>query len=121
VFAVILLFYFDIVFILGGIGIIGFFLFMIYVVFRKEFLSKIHLSEKGIEWKYKEKQLRFIAWEEIKSWKKSTEGSTQNLLLEFEEGKDFIFNCSKKIKRTILELCPIPELKEQLEPIKFVY
>lgn len=107
-------------------------LLIYFVVTKETSLSKIYLTDKGIEWKLFNKQLKFIRWEEIQIIEKlsgvSRAEMTQSLKVILKtrteslyDNDSFRFNCSKKIKRTIIALCPIEELKKQLEEIKFVY
>ncbi|MCL2540592.1 MAG: hypothetical protein FWE53_04175 [Firmicutes bacterium] len=102
--------------------------FLLFVVAMKRSLSKIYISEQGLEHRFFKKQLKFIGWDEIQLIGKHSQYISifdkRNLKLILKNKNTgnlemFYFNCSNKIRKTLIELCPVEEIKTQLEQIEF--
>ena len=77
-------------------------------------LTKVFLSEKGIEIKWFKSQIAFIHWDEITDVKTTPKGRYWNLSL-FSKTNRIEIQPTKKILNSIMKLCINPNVKNQIQ------
>lgn len=99
-------------------GIIPLIISFILIISDTKLLSKIIISDKGIEWKKFKKQILFIDWHEIIEIK-TTPISPTARYLSFVSNKGKIdLELTKKIYNTIMIVCPDSNVKMQINDLK---
>ncbi len=95
------------------------FLFLVYFLFfDKRTLSKIELSEEGIEWKWLGKNILFLGWHEIINIKSTTRGKGAEDLSIISNSEQIDISLTKKIYRTIMQVCPNQLVKKMINDIE---
>lgn len=92
-----------------------FLLFTLCFLFAPNYaLTKVILSEEGIETKWFKSQIAFIHWDDITDAKATPKGRSWNLSF-FSNNNKIEIQPTKKIFNTIMELCINPNIKNQLQ------
>ena len=97
-----------------------------FIICPKFFISKVFINECGIAWLLYKKQIKFIKWEEINFIYPGNRYRMRVILFDLLNSSgnpdlDFYIKISKKRLKLFIELCPIPELKEQFQKIKISF
>ena len=94
--------------------ILGFFL----IFFDKKYLSKISYTEEGVAWTWLNRNIIFFKWDEISDIK-ITPYSRTSCYLTFVIGEQQInIDLTKKMYNTIMDVCPIPNIKMLINNIE---
>lgn len=85
--------------------------------FDQRALSKVVFSDEGIEERFLGKKVDFISWLEITEVKATYKGKSGVFLSFFSRDREIFMVNSKKMYATIMILCPINSVKNQLKNI----
>ncbi len=77
-------------------------------------LTKVFLSEEGIEIKWFKSQIAFMHWNEITDVKTTPKGRSLNLTF-FSKNNKIEIQPTKKIFNSIMKLCINPNIKNQIQ------
>ena len=89
------------------------------VIAPKIFVSKVMINGEGIEWSLYKKQLNFFDWKDIKGIYAGHGYRMRVIYFDLSpSNEEFYIKINRKRLKLFIRLCPIQELKEQLQRIK---
>ncbi len=88
--------------------------------FRQNLFRKVTISDLRFTTTYRDFVFEDFRWEDISSITESHENRMQSLRIVYQSDKVLLINVSRQKLRTILQLCPNEELREQMIKIGLV-
>ncbi len=79
--------------------------------FEKRTLSKVIFSEEGIEWKWLNKKIAFINWDDVIDVVPTPHGRGEFDLTFVSNKCNIDLGLTKKMYKAIMQICPNPNLK----------
>ncbi len=92
---------------------------IITLFFYKAPLTKIFLSNDGIECKWFKHKITLISWEEIFEVKENQRSFALSYLRLIAKNKQIDIDLTKKIYKTIIILCPYEHIKTEINIIPY--
>lgn len=98
-------------------------LFINIVLFIQKHFNRVQIDYEGITWFFRKNNTVFIKWEEIDSLRRSSEWRIRSVRVYSKriDDKDLYFNVNYFRLKKIINLCPIDDLKTQLNKTRIFY
>lgn len=94
-----------------GIPLVG---IIIFIIFNKEVLSRICISEDGIKVFRLKKELNYLLWSDIEVVERTTIHGTQVCLCLLSRNNKIEIAITKKIYNAIMDTCPFVNIKNRI-------
>lgn len=98
-------------------------LFINIVLFIQKHFNRVQIDYEGITWFFRKNNTVFIEWEEIDSLRRSSEWRIRSVRVysKMIDDKDLYFNVNYFRLKKIINICPIDDLKTQLNKTRIFY
>lgn len=98
-------------------------LFINIVLFIQKHFNRVQIDYEGITWFFRKNNTVFIKWEEIDSLRRSSEWRIRSVRVysKMIDDKDLYFNVNYFRLKKIINICPIDDLKTQLNKTRIFY
>ena len=106
------------------IATVGFVVSSIVLVwFIQKHFNRVQIDYEGITWFFRKNNTVFIEWEEIDSLRRSSEWRIRSVRVysKMIDDKDLYFNVNYFRLKKIINICPIDDLKTQLNKTRIFY